>query len=107
MLHSVLTKIHVIENWTYANAAARTGATGFVSGDIGKVAYQQDDGSYWRLTATTPTWAQVGGLPVSTFFRIKSDGSFQLYNTDQSKWHTLTVRGTAGAEYITIGAGET
>jgi hypothetical protein len=42
--------------WTYPNAAARTGATGFVAGDIGKIAYQSDTSTFWRLTATTPTW---------------------------------------------------
>jgi hypothetical protein len=39
-------------------------------------------------------------------FRVKSDGSFQIWNPDQSKFHTLQVRGAAGAEYITIGLGE-
>jgi hypothetical protein len=44
--------------WFYTNAAARTGATGFVAGDINKIAYQDGSpGSYWKLTATTPTWA--------------------------------------------------
>jgi hypothetical protein len=45
--------------WFYANAAARTGATGFVAADIGKVAFQDGSppGTYWKLTATTPAWA--------------------------------------------------
>jgi hypothetical protein len=47
---------NLAETWTYATAAARTGATGFVAGDVGKIAYQTDDGTYWRLIATTPTW---------------------------------------------------
>jgi len=49
-----------VQSWTwfYTNAAARTGATGFVAGDINKIAYQDGSpGSYWKLTATTPTWA--------------------------------------------------
>jgi len=104
MFHSASTYNHILENWTYANAAARTGATGFVAGDVGKIAYQTDEGSYWRLTATTPTWQ---GLVKASGFRVRSDGSFQVYNPDQSKWHSLKVRGTAGAEYIEIGAGET
>lgn len=58
-LHKNSTNNHKIENWTYANEAARTGATGLVSGDLGKIAYQTSDGSYWRLTATTPTWASI------------------------------------------------
>lgn len=60
-LHANLTgtDIHVVHAYSYANAAARTGATGFVSGDIGKVARQTDDNSFWVLTATTPTWARL------------------------------------------------
>lgn len=52
--------IHKPYEWEYANAAARTGASGFVSGDIGKLARQSDDNTLWMLTATTPTWQQVG-----------------------------------------------
>jgi len=53
--------IHVPYNWEYANAAARTGASGFVSDDLGKLARQTDDNSLWMLTAVTPTWISVGG----------------------------------------------
>jgi hypothetical protein len=59
MIHPLSTYNHILENWVYASAAARTGATGFLAGDVGKIAYQSDLGQYWRLTATTPTWALV------------------------------------------------
>lgn len=52
---------HPIHNWEYANAAARTGATGFIASDVSKWAKQLDNGTYWELTATTPTWAQRTG----------------------------------------------
>lgn len=52
--------IHIIYNWTYANASARTGATGFIASDVGKIARQTDDNTLWMLTATTPTWIEVG-----------------------------------------------
>jgi hypothetical protein len=58
--HNELTSIHVIHDYTYANAAARTGATGFVSGDVGKVAKQTDTSEWYILTATTPTWQLIG-----------------------------------------------
>lgn len=47
-----------------------------------------------------------GGNPVlsSTFARF-SGGYLQLWNSDQNKWHTITVQGAAGAEYIQIAAG--
>ena len=48
--HQDLTANHIIESWTYANAATRTGATGFVPGDVGRISFQQDNNTYWRLT---------------------------------------------------------
>lgn len=53
--------IHIPYNWSYADASARTGASGFTSDDLGKFARQLDNNSLWMLTATTPTWVQVGG----------------------------------------------
>jgi hypothetical protein len=56
MRHEDLTKNHITERWVYANAAARTGASGFVAGDVGKLSFQSDTFQYWRLTSTAPTW---------------------------------------------------
>ena len=55
--HDELTANHVPHTDTYANAAARLAATGFVAGDVGKL-YTQSDGRrpLYRLTATTPAW---------------------------------------------------
>jgi hypothetical protein len=74
--HAKLTANHYPWAAVYANAAARTGATGFDrlpgggivpfdSSDIGKCAKQTDDNSIWMLTATTPTWVQIGGVAPS------------------------------------------
>lgn len=61
MRHQDLTINHRLESWVYANAAARTGATGFVAGDVGRIAFQTDTGQYWRLTDDSPvTWALIG-----------------------------------------------
>jgi len=62
--HSALTGdtlegIHIINQFTYADESARTGASGFVAADVGKVAKQTDDLTYWVLTATTPTWKEL------------------------------------------------
>ena len=53
-------KVHLDRalTWSYPNALARTGAAGFVAGDVGKYALQKDNQTIWRLTATTPTWVQ-------------------------------------------------
>jgi hypothetical protein len=68
----VWTIINVLESWTYANAAARTGATGFNAANIGEIAYQSDTGEYWRLTATTPTWACIAGSTVTLQIGVTS-----------------------------------
>ncbi len=52
--------VHIPYNWTYADAAARTGASGFGAGDIGKLCRQLDDDSLWMLTSTSPSWIAVG-----------------------------------------------
>lgn len=53
---------HGIHNWEYANAGARTGATGFIPTDVGKWAKQTDNGTYWELIDDSPvTWAQRTG----------------------------------------------
>ncbi len=43
---------------------------------------------------------------VAEAYRIKTDGSFQLWNPDTEQFHTLTLSGLAGAEQLSIGAGE-
>jgi len=55
---------HAVHRWAYATAALREAATGFVTADVGKVAQQQDDGSYWVLADESPIlWLPVtGGL---------------------------------------------
>ncbi len=69
--HSDQTQNHVIHNYTYANETERNSATGFQTTDVGKVARQTDNNSFWILTATTPTWASVadggsgGGTPIA------------------------------------------
>lgn len=62
--HALLTTsdgIHVPYAWTYASQSSRESATGFVSGDVGKLARQLDDNSLWMLVSVTPTWGAVGG----------------------------------------------
>ena len=55
------TDSHFAHAFEYANAAARTSATGFVASDVGKLARQLDENSLWVLSATTPSWVAVGG----------------------------------------------
>ncbi|HEY7117525.1 MAG TPA: hypothetical protein VH475_13135 [Tepidisphaeraceae bacterium] len=54
--------LHRSYAWDYADATARTAATGFASTDVGKSARQLDNNSIWMLTDDSPiTWVQVGG----------------------------------------------
>lgn len=59
MNHADLIRNHILENWVFPNAAARNGAGAYQTYDLGKIAYQVDNGTYWRLTATTPSWASL------------------------------------------------
>ncbi len=47
--------------WEYANQTARESASGFTEDDVGLFCRQLDDNTIWMLTATTPTWVQIGG----------------------------------------------
>ncbi len=56
-----------------------------------------------------PPYPLPGALALKTVagkYRIKDDGSWQLWNADQSLFHTITVSGAAGAETFSIAAGE-
>jgi hypothetical protein len=54
--------IHTSNAFTYANAAARTGASGLVLADNGKIALQSDTMDYYILTDYTgPTWKEITG----------------------------------------------
>lgn len=46
------------------------------------------------------------GISVATKFRIKADGTFQLYNPTTSKFHTLSLSGADGAVVLAFAAGE-
>ncbi|MBI9042933.1 MAG: hypothetical protein JEZ06_00520 [Anaerolineaceae bacterium] len=76
--HENLTDIHVPYRWSYADATARTGASGFGAGDVGKLALQQDNNSLWILTATTPTWVDVGGSGITDGDAIHDDVSGEI-----------------------------
>lgn len=66
--HSTQIKNHIIENWSFANATTRLAVGTYANSDLGKIAYQQDSQTYWRLILVTggspnavPTWQAVGG----------------------------------------------
>lgn len=80
---------HIVHSYEYANAAARTGATGFVAADIGRIARQTDDNSFYVLTATTPTWASItsGGVTPKSILH----------------WGNNSISGTTTTRYLSPG----
>lgn len=59
--HKNLTEIHRSHFFEYADAAARTGAS-LLPADIGKIARQLDDDSFWILNDDSPlTWTKIDG----------------------------------------------
>lgn len=62
MLHKsiILADRHAPHSYEYASTAARTGASGFAAGDLGKIAWQTNDNTFWTLVATTPVWVSIG-----------------------------------------------
>ncbi len=91
--------IHICYAYSYADSTARTGATGFVSADIGKIARQIDNESYWILTAITPVWREIIVLTSGT------DGQADIIYHNGTNWVRLT-KGTA-AQVLTMNAGAT
>jgi len=68
---------HPIHDFEFADTAAREAAAGLDSGDVGKVAKQIDDNTYWLLQDTSPTWVEVtsqgGGGGGFSFYLPDSD----------------------------------
>lgn len=65
--NSPIADSHFAHRWEYADAAARTGASGFVASEVGLQALQLDENSFWVLTNhSPPTWELVGGADILT-----------------------------------------
>lgn len=69
MLHSNATvgNIHPAHNWAVADATARSALVPVLA-DVGKLCWQQNDGSLWILSDDSPvTWMQVGGVATTPY----------------------------------------
>lgn len=54
-------------NWTYPTETARLAATGFTTDDLGKIAFQESDSTFWQLYDTALLGGGYGYLPYGHF----------------------------------------
>ena len=85
--------LHAINAWSYADASTILGASGFSAEDLGKIAWQQDNNTFWVLINHSPiTWQALGDPPItsSVTYTIGSSGDYATINEaleDLSKKH--------------------
>ena len=84
---------NVLSLWLVVHALMASGA--YVTLGAGQILCEEDGAQNGLAVVTSPSAA----------YRL-SDGEVQLWNPDQSKWHTIYIKGAAGAEYLAIGPGE-
>lgn len=89
-LHKNITpaNVHIIHAYVYADSAARLAASLKVA-DIGKVALQQSDSSFWVLTNNSPlTWVSLAGGSASVYGMHATAVSKQVsYSTYDPAWY--------------------
>lgn len=90
--HAYTTANHRLEAWTFADATARAAFTGYdlpLVADVGRVAYQADNGSYWRLSSASPiTWQMVSGQKTYQSLGWFFEGTVSV-GTEQGPTYTL------------------
>lgn len=88
------TDLHVIHAYEYANQSARTSAAGLASTDVGKVARQTDEGSFWILASHSPvTWEILTSG--------SSDLAFEeLNNVSETGWTSGLAAVYNGTEWV-------
>lgn len=96
--------IHALHTWDVANAAARLALT-VVAADVGKVAHQLSDNTFWLLTTSAPTWVDITAAGASppvygTEFQVASSLPITTMTsvTFQSKV-SLPVVAVVGGQY--------
>lgn len=84
---------NILTLWMVVHALMSDGR--YITLGAGQLQVEEDGAQNGLSTVTSPSPA----------YRLQ-DGELQLWNPDQSKWHTLYISGTAGAETLTIGPPE-
>jgi len=100
---------HAVNHATYATQAAMWAAS-VVSADIDKVARVTDDGSFWRLDATTPIWLPLSGVARCVFDatagKTQTAHSLSVVIPDNAiitrAWYDVTTTFTSASDAATI-----
>jgi len=96
---------HIIHSYEYANSTERLAATGFVAADVGKVAQQQSDKTYWILSNHSPaTWLSMSGGSSTSIFGAgyQTEISLARETTTSTSWQdklTLTTPALEAGTY--------
>jgi hypothetical protein len=97
--------MHVIHTFTYADEIERSAAT-FATTDVGKVALQSDNKSFWLLTQDSPAlWAPLGSGSASSG-GADTRASYLVLNITSSlaNERVLSVSGSSGLRLVDLGA---
>lgn len=97
--------IHVSHAWEVVDATARN-ALGVVAADVGKIARQTGDNTFWMLAKVTGgvVWTQIGGLvaPVDATYLVVSSNGTLTNESVLTAGSNVTL--TPGAGTLTIDA---
>jgi hypothetical protein len=112
MLHKniLITDNHVINQWTVTNEAGRN-ALSVTSEDIGKVARQTDNESFWILTDDSPkTWARLDNeapTPPTPAFdpALKWEEYYELVTFNNAEFSQYALGTNAAVTYAAASAG--
>lgn len=101
--------IHIVHAYEYADATARLAATGFVAGDVGKIAYQIDTKVWYLLRDHSPiTWLQLAGAAIDEKIKVSSNDTTADYLLDkvvEGRNIVITELADGGDEGLQISAG--
>ena len=103
---TIINGIHGFVAYSYADGYERSSASGFESKDLYKVAFQEDDESYWILQSVSPIeWVPLAGQFVITG-DLDMDG-YSIINVDLINGVDIEDHGERhnpdGADPLTIG----
>jgi hypothetical protein len=92
---------HVLYAWSFSNAIDRTTATGIAAADIGKVAFQEDDSSFWILKNNTNLeWDPINNSMINN--TLVSGIELQTYSETVATTHSMSGSLTLDLNYGNI-----